>query len=340
MQQNKDRQNNSHERGDRPLQGACQKPSPGNHTHQAQSASLWQDKTLLHPKFWLTWVGLGLLRLIILLPWAAQRRIATAFSWLLFHLVKRRRLIAEKNIALCFPELDQQQQAQLVRDTFYENTLGLIETAHSFWAPAHRLSCVARFYGLPALQAALAAGKGVILVGAHYTTLDLGGRLFAQFSPVDVLYRPHKNRLFDQVLLSSRQRWATQVLGNKSLREFIRSLRQNHIFWYPADQDYGPENSLFVPFFGHKAATLSTTARLAKMTGAAVFVLGYHRRHEAFEYELHATQVDPTLTDEYELTQAVNQLLEQEIRRYPAQYMWVHRRFKTRPPGEAYLYER
>lgn len=315
-----------------------QPPRQSSSTTHTTQGSLLQDKSLRHPKYWLTWFGLALLRFIILLPWSWQRSIATGFSWLLFKLVKRRRLITQTNIRLCFPDLSPQAQAKLVRQTFYENTLGLIETAHSFWTPEKRLKNIAQFHGLDALKAALDAGKGVILVGAHYTTLDLGGRLFAQFSPVDILYRPHKNKLFDQVLLRSRQRWATQVLGNKSLRDLIKSLRKNNIFWYPADQDYGPDNALFAPFFGHSAATLNTTARLSKLTGAAVFVLGHHRQNNAFKYELHATQVDPQLTDELELTCAVNTLLEQEIRRYPAQYMWVHRRFKTRPPGESYLY--
>jgi KDO2-lipid IV(A) lauroyltransferase len=267
-----------------------------------------------------------------------QKRIAATLGWLLYHLIKRRRLIAGTNIKMCYPELDAQAQDKMVRATFYENSLGIIETAHAFWAPEHRLAHVAKFYGLSELKAALSAGKGVILVGAHYTTLDLGGRLFAQFCPVDILYRPHKNRLLNQVLLRSRERWATQVMNNKSLKNLIRSLRKNHIFWYPADQDYGPDNALFAPFFGHEAATLNTTARLAKMTGAAVFVLGHHRLNGAFKYELHVTQVKSDSADEYELTRQVNALLEQEIRRYPAQYMWVHRRFKTRPPGSPYLY--
>lgn len=308
------------------------------HTDAPEQKPLIADKSLLHPKFWLTWFGLAILRLLIILPWSWQRGFAAGFAWLLFHAVKRRRLITETNISLCFPELSPEKQAQLARATFYENTLGLIETAHSFWSPENKLNQVAEFHGLEALKAALSNGKGVILVGAHYTTLDMGGRLFAQFSPVDVLYRPHKNRLFDQVLLRSRQRWASQVLNNKSMREFIRTLRKNNILWYPADQDYGADHAVFAPFFGHPAATLNTTSRLAKLTGAAVFVLGHHRENDAFKYELNVSQVDPNITDAHELTCAVNQLLEQEIRRYPAQYMWAHRRFKTRPPGEEYLY--
>jgi len=295
------------------------------------------DFSFLHPRYWLTWVGLGILRLIILLPWSWQRSVAKVLGALIYILAKRRRLIAQTNIRMCFQSLNYGAQKRLLKQTLYENALGIIETGHAFWGKEEALQNITSFHGPEKLQAALKAGNGAILIGAHYTTLDLGGRLFAQFLPVDVLYRPHKNKLFDHIILKARRRWAGQVINNKSTRQIIRSIKQNHIFWYPADQDYGPENSMFVSFFGFPAATLSTTARLAKLTKAPVFVLGHHRKDDQFSYEIHVTEVEPQ-ADDQALTQKVNELLEDEIRRYPAQYMWVHRRFKTRPSGFPYLY--
>ncbi|MEJ2669255.1 MAG: lipid A biosynthesis lauroyl acyltransferase, partial [Gammaproteobacteria bacterium] len=120
----------------------------------------------LHPKYWFTWLGLGILRLIILLPWCAQRKIAAFVGWLIYHLAKRRRLIAKTNIDLCFPDRSPAQREQLLHQTLYENALGLIETGHAFWSSERRLTGICHFYGLSALQNALKRGRGVILVGA------------------------------------------------------------------------------------------------------------------------------------------------------------------------------
>ncbi len=291
--------------------------------------------TYWQPRYWLTWFGLLIMRIICLLPWKAQVTCGKTLGLALYYLLKRRRSITQTNLQLCFPELTQPEQAQLTKKIFCENALGLLETGLSFWAPNKALTDIVNFEGFSMLQQAQTRGKGVILVGAHYTTLDLGGRLFSQFFTLDILYRPHNNALFNAILLKSRQRWASNVIANAKTRQIVRSLQAGHIFWFPADQDYGPKHSTFVPFFGINAATVTTTAKLAILTKAPIFILGHHRINTDFRYQISVKPVFETIPDNPDLiARKVNTAIETEIRKYPEQYMWVHRRFKTRPTGE------
>lgn len=298
---------------------------------------LWRQYA--HPRYWLTWIGLGILRILVCLPWKAQLATGRFVGWLIYHMAHRRRHITEVNIKLCFPHLNEAEHQALVYQTMIENALGLIETGISFWGDKEKLRSRVTFEGLDILESAKAEGKGIVLVGAHYTTLDLGGVLFSLFSPVDIMYRPHNNGLFDTVLLNARRRWAEDVIPNNEMRRIIKSLKQGHIFWYPADQDYGPKYSVFAPFFGVNAATITTTSWLARLTQGPVLVLGHHRCRDSFNYILKVERIENfPQADETTNAALVNQAIEKHIRRFPAQYMWVHRRFKTRPPGEPGYY--
>ncbi len=307
-------------------------------TPSKSSAHLWK-KEFAHPRFWLTWLGLGLLRITVYLPAQWRKHIARTFGLTLYRLASRRRHITETNIKLCFPELTLQEQDQLVKQVFIENMLGLLETGLPLWGNREKLRSKVSFDGMETLEAAYAQGKGVILVGAHYSSLDLGGFLFSLFSPVDVLYRPHKNLLFNHFLVHSRRQFCNEVIPKNDMRAIIRCLKQGSVFWYPADQDYGAKHSVFAPFFGVNAATINVTSRLAKVNASPTLIFSCHRTSDN-RYHIRVTPpLDnmPSGNDVADATQ-VNRGLEAEIRRYPAQYMWVHRRFKTRPNGEPYLY--
>ncbi|PCJ51128.1 MAG: lipid A biosynthesis acyltransferase [Gammaproteobacteria bacterium] len=285
-------------------------------------------------------LGLTLARLIVRLPRPMQYGLGRLLGKFLYRFGKRRRHIAEVNISLCFPELSDEQQKILVRKVFTENAIGFIETAVSwFRKPEYSYQHIA-VEGLEYLEAAKSLGRGVILVGSHFSTLDLGGLLVTANTKLDASYRPQKNQLINDVMLKSRQGFLERVISHKNMREIIKSLKDGHVLWYAPDQDYGRKVSVFAPFFGIEAATVKFTAKLAKVCNSPVVVLGHYRKADDSGYVLSyskALEGFPSGDEVADATQ-VNQAIEHEIRKCPEQYMWVHRRFKTRPEGEDGFY--
>jgi KDO2-lipid IV(A) lauroyltransferase len=291
-------------------------------------------------RYWPTWLALGLLRCMVWLPYRAQlaagRRLGAAVR--LF--ARRRRRIAAVNIALCFPELAAAAQRQLLREHFAALGIGVIEIAMSWWESPQRLRRLVRLDGTEHLQHALAQGRGVILLSAHFTTLEIGGRLLALSTPFHVMYREHKNPVIERIMRNARIRNYDRAIPRHDLRAMLRSLQGNVPVWYAPDQDHGIRHGLFVPFFGIPAATITATTRLARMSGAAVVPFTPTRLADGSGYCLTlypALDNFPGNSPETD-TGRINALLEARIREQPEQYLWVHRRFKTRPPGETGVY--
>jgi KDO2-lipid IV(A) lauroyltransferase len=293
----------------------------------------------LAPRYWTTWLGLGLLRLSVLLPFKLQLRLGRALGGLMYKLMKRRRQIAETNVRLCFPELDDTQRKTIVRKTFENNGITLFETAMAWWASRNRLKKMSKISGLQHIHEALAEGKGVILLTAHFSTLEIGAAMMALYHPIQVTYKKARNPLFEAVVKSSRERNFINAIDTYDVRRTINTLKQGLVTWYAMDQDFGAQRSVFVPFMGVNTCTLTTPSRFARMTGASI-VPYFPYRDEKGQYHL---QVLPALQDfpsdslEEDATR-INALIEEHVRQAPDQYLWVHRRFKTRPAGEASLY--
>jgi len=291
-------------------------------------------------RYWPTWLTLGLLRCMVLLPYHAQLATGRWLGLVFSRFARQRRHIAATNIALCFPELTAAAQRHLLREHFAALGIGLVEMAMSWWERADRLQRLARVDGLEHLQQALQAGHGVILLSAHFTTLEIGGRLLALAAPFHVMYREHKNPVIEHVMHNARTRNYERAIPRHDLRAMLRSLQGNMPIWYAPDQDHGLNHSLFVPFFGVAAATITATSRLARMSGAAVVPFIPRRLPNGKGYQLTlfpALDNFPGASLEAD-TRRINALLEAHIREQPAQYLWVHRRFKTRPPGEPGVY--
>ncbi|WP_369601173.1 LpxL/LpxP family Kdo(2)-lipid IV(A) lauroyl/palmitoleoyl acyltransferase [Hahella sp. SMD15-11] len=289
----------------------------------------------LHPRYWPTWLGLALLWLAAWLPLRAQYALGRALGRLAMRALPKRRHIADTNLKLCFPELSEPARQALLRKTFESNGIGLFEAARAWFRSPESMRPRTRVEGLEHLKAALQQGKGVILLGGHYSTLDLGGALYTLFAEADVMQRDHDNPVFNLVMTRSRQRLYGTVLNKDDLRGLIRCLRHNRVVWYATDQDYGRQGSVFAPFFGQPAATLTTTARLARRTGAAVVPFSHFREDDDSGYTLHfepALADYPSGDDVADATRT-NQAIERAIRRHPDQYLWMHRRFKTEPDG-------
>lgn len=228
----------------------------------------------------------------------------------------------------------------MVAEVFENNAIGFFETAMAWWSSPQKLSKQVKITGLEHIEQAQAQGKGVLLIGAHYSTLDLGGFLFGQTQALSTVYRPHNNELLDYFLRKGRGRFTENLIDNRNTRGIIRSLKTGNVVWIAPDQDMGPKHSIYVPFFGQDAATVTTVTKLARLSKAKVMTLAQYRLPKDQGYEL---RVSPPLEafpsdDEYMDTCRVNTAIEEAIRKYPTQYMWVHRRFKTHPKGKGHLY--
>lgn len=295
--------------------------------------------SFLTPRFWPTWLGILALRIVVLFPLKFQYVLGRLLGRMLYTLVKKRRHIVNVNLALCFPEKSAQERQQMAVEVFENNAIGIFETAMAWWSPSHRFDQLVQIEGLEHVQQAQTEGYGVLLTGAHYSTLDLGGFLLSQQLAFDTVYRPHNNPLFDRFICRGRSRFVNKLIDNENSRIIVKQLRKGEIVWFAPDQDMGPRQSLFAPFFGVNAATIPATSKLARMGKAKVMIFGQYRLPEG-GYKL---TISPALAtfpsdDIQRDTERVNLALEDAIRPFPTQYMWVHRRFKTDERGKGYVY--
>jgi len=283
-------------------------------------------------------LSLGLLFVFSKLPFSWQRWIGRRLGGVMFRIMKRRRQITEVNLALCFPELGAKARTSMVREVFNNNAIGLFESAWAWWASDQRLEPCFEVRGLEHIAAAKAEGFGVLLTGGHYSSLDLGGRLMGMVTDYHLIYRPHNNALFQSVLSKGRLFCAGQI-DNRNTRQAIRALRKGDTVWFAPDQDMGPKQSIYAPFFGIEAATVPSAAKLAKLGNAKVLMFGQQR----LENGRYLITVEPALEnfpseDLAADTAKINLELERLIKMSPAQYMWAHRRFKTHPEGKNFRY--
>lgn len=269
------------------------------------------------------------------MPYWFQLACGRALGTLMFYAIPARRRIAEINLELCFPALSLTQRAHMLRRHFSSAGISVIETAMAWWASDSQLEKIHHIEGLHHLQAAAQNDKGILLVSAHFTTLEIGGRLLSQHAPFQVMYREHDNPLFEAVMRRSRAAHYDAVHERRAVRDIIQNLKAGHTVWYAPDQDYGRKHSVFAPFFSVPAATITATARFAKISNATVIPFFQQRLDDGSGYRLHILPAIENFPSGNDVTDAttINAIIEQEVRQYPEQYLWVHRRFKTRPEG-------
>lgn len=286
----------------------------------------------LAPRHWPAWLGIGVAALLARLPWSLQRVLGRGIGRLLMGLFGSRRRVAARNIALCFPELDQAAQASLLRESFAELGIGLFEFARAWWGSVAPMRGKVTVEGLEHLEAARAGGRGVIIISGHFVTLELAARLMCDHAPLAGMYRPHDGATMEWAVRRGRLRYAAAMFTREELRPAIRHLKQGGLLWFAPDQDTRRGDSVFVPFFGRPAYSLTSTHQLARLSGAAV--LGFaHVRHEDGSYTLRLTPAfeDFPSPDATADTARVMAALETMIRAAPTQYLWIHRRFKRQP---------
>ena len=295
-------------------------------------------KALLHPRYWPHWLGLGLLRLIALLPHEAKIRLGRPLGRLLYHVAGSRRRMAARNIALAFPNWPEEKRRALVRAHFESLGIGLMELLIVWWDPSRhgdhrRAKQLVTFHGLEHYEQLRKAGRPVIWLIPHFTHIDLTGLFLQIHFPYAPVYRPHDNPWAEYVIRTGRTRyrdgqpWVTPI-GKDNVRAMLRHLKKGGTLFYLPDQRFRhPEQRVDATFFGHPAPSNPATSKLAQLTGAAVMPvftrrIGTHY-HVTFLPPLEDFPTDDPLAD----TERLHRLYEREIRANPAQYLWVHNRW-------------
>lgn len=289
---------------------------------------------------WPVWLGIGVLWVLAQLPWALQRSLGRGLGLLLRVFARKRLQVVRTNVQLCFPEQDKAWRKALVRDNFSAVGIGVFEFARAWWGSVAPLRKNARITGVEHLQRALASGRGAILISGHFMTLEICGRLLCDHVPLAGMYRPHDTAAMEWAVKRGRLRYADAMFGRDELRPALRYLKKGGALWFAPDQDTLRGENVFVPFFGEPARSLTSTHQLARMSGATVLAF-FHRREADGSYSL---EVKPPFenfpsTNATADTARVMAEIEAMARAAPAQYLWMHKRFKRRPEGAAPIYD-
>ena len=291
----------------------------------------------LHPRFWLIWFGIALLRLIVLLPWGWQMSIGKSLGKILYHASPSRRKVSCVNLTIAFPSLAQKEIITLNKEHFISLGQSLMDSALSWWGSDAQVKKLAHIEGLEYFQQAISEGQ-IILLGTHFNSLEIGGRIFATRAPMHAVYRPHQNELLEYLVAKKRTEQYGKTISKHNIREMIKSIKNGDATWYATDQNYRAKGSILVPFFGIDAPTNPSTHRLSKITKAKVIPLFTMRLlgNKKDKREGYLLRILPPLDnfptdDAYQDVLRLNHILEEQIKEFPSQYLWTHKRYKHYP---------
>jgi KDO2-lipid IV(A) lauroyltransferase len=286
--------------------------------------------SLSHPSLWPTWVLIWFFMLLCKLPWRVQLRLGAIVGGLFFQLIRARRKVVSVNLELCFPELSVAERHALAKAHYVAMGIAVFETGCAWWAPRGRLPHY-EIEGREHLEVAVAKGKGVLLLTAHFTTLEICGRIFSHEFTMGGLYREPDNRVIARQMRRGRIDKLVPAVPMSDIRGLLRALKNGHIIWYAPDQGKKGKFSSILPFFGVPAVTNTATSRVAGLSGASVVpYFGVRKPDGSYLLRiLPALENFPTEDPEADAIRT-NLLMEDYIRKAPEQYFWVHRRFKRR----------
>lgn len=290
----------------------------------------------LHPRHLGTWLLICLIGLTFLLPRRLALGLGRRLGRQFYKRNAKRREIARINIDYCFPERDEAAREQLVREHFEFYGRNVIDFGLAWWGSAARVARWVKFRGVEALDDHLANGRKVILITPHAVGMDLGGILLSGRHPTVSMMKRAPDALLNHMLLRGRERMGAQmVMRDDGLRPLVRGIREGRQCYFIPDEDFGPEHSVFAPFFGVPTATLTSVARLAKVTGAVVMpvITWLDVGDGRYTVDIGAPLESFPTGDALDDAARVNAALEERVRLAPAQYMWTLRWFKTRPGG-------
>ena len=290
--------------------------------------------SFLLPKYWPTWIGVFILYTISWLPYRFQLFLGKMIGRLLYKLGSSRKKVAGRNLELCFPDMPDNEREVMLKRNFENTGIALLETGMGWWWPNWRVKRKTKVLGLEHIEAAQKQGKGVLLLAMHYLSAEINCRGIGTGHPMVVFYRPHNNQLMEYFQFRGRGRSNKYMLGKRDVKGLIRALNDGEACVYLPDQDYGRNRSVFVPFFAvPEAASTTGTLIFARQKNCQTHMLIPTRNDDGSGYTLEISpQLEnfPTGDDTADVLR-VNQELEKAIMFKPEQYMWLHRRFKTRP---------
>ncbi|MBU1393057.1 MAG: LpxL/LpxP family Kdo(2)-lipid IV(A) lauroyl/palmitoleoyl acyltransferase [Gammaproteobacteria bacterium] len=301
------------------------------------------SSSLYHPKHWPMWFGVFLMRLTQLLPLSWQMKLGKGLGRLVMKFAGSRTHTARRNLALCFPEMSEAQRETLLKRNFEETGKAIFDTINAWWWSDEKVQQHMSITGKEHVQDTLDAGHGVILFAVHCLPLEMGARIFGQFQPGVGVYRPHNNPVMEYLQVKGRLRSNKGLVSKRDLRQMVRCLRNPDVIWYTADQDFGRSSAVFIPFYAMPdAATITGATTLAKLGKAKVLPFFVERTEGDEGYRIEVMPPLDNFPGEDELADAIrgNKIIESIIDKNRAQYMWLHRRFKTRPdPTDKSLYQ-
>jgi KDO2-lipid IV(A) lauroyltransferase len=298
-------------------------------------------KGLLSPRYWPTWIGFALWFCIAQLPYKLQMILGKSLGKLITLLGKKRVDIARRNIELCFSHLSPGERNDLLQRHIASLGMAFFEVGIAWFWSKRRLKKLASYEGLEHLQQATAKNQGVLLMTIHSTHMELTAAFLNLQISIDGTYRKHLNPVYDFIQKKCRERFNenTLTIERKNVRGMIRSLSNGRVLWHAPDQDYGVRHSIFLPFFGVRAACLTTTTPLTRMGKAIVIPVTAVRKSEGGYHLKILPPVENFPGDSIEEdTKKIFCIIEKMIMLAPEQYLWVHRRFKNQPEGEADIY--
>ena len=299
-----------------------------------KSSPLW------HVRLWPSWVLVFTLYLLSFLPMTAMQKLGRRLGLILSTKLKSRARVADRNLAICFPELEQEARNQLVRDNFVACSRGFLESTHAWWQDMSPYYRTTEVQGLENLIEARSKGKGVLLIGGHYSIFDFALPLVAcHLENPGYVYRPNKNPVIDRMIENGRRRhFGIRAFAKRELRPMVSFLKKGGEIWFACDQDFGGKTELFVPFFGVETGCITSPSYIAKVSGASVICVSHLRLPDGgYRVVFSPVQVGFGV-DKQKDTEAWNQYIEDAIREQPDQYLWLHKRFKTRPEGADKVY--
>ncbi|MFD2176382.1 LpxL/LpxP family Kdo(2)-lipid IV(A) lauroyl/palmitoleoyl acyltransferase [Veronia pacifica] len=297
--------------------------------------------SFLHPRYLHTWLGVLLMYLVSWLPYRLQRMLGRKLGLLVMKILKSRKKVAERNLELCFPDLSVAEREKLLKENFEHAGLAVFETCIAWFWPDWRVRRHITYKGFEKLDAIREDGRGVMLIAIHSYNIEITARAFGLLTKGYGIYRPNTNPVFEwfQYLGRTRQ---NGLIDRLDVKQTIRRLKKGDVVWLAPDHDYGRHRYTWAPFFAvDKACTTTGTSLYARASQCRVIPLSLVRNSEGTGYTL---TLEPELEDfpygdEQAAAERVNKAIERSIMKAPEQYMWLHKRFKSRPDGEPPAYD-
>ena len=295
-----------------------------------------------HPKYWLTWLAISITWLLARLPRSWQLGMANWVANKLGGASNRRVSTIRRNIDVCFAEESDEYRQQLVKDNLRSSALMLFDLLNMVWRQPDDMTSTARMIGTEHLERALAADKPLLLVTGHFTPIFQATTKLASIIPYSAIYRRLNNPVMEANLYQRGvEKYPISLFHRKNICNMLEDLADNGTVFISPDQDFGVSRGAFVSFFGIPTATITSIPQYARQTNAQVMLFSAYREGEngsviEFEPVLENYPTDDDVAD----TQRWSDWLEERIRLHPADYLWMHKRFKTRPEGEPSFYKK